>query len=200
MSETYSEEEYYNQNTDESGDTGSLEEVPPARSRMISVALIAAVLACSCLSCLIGAGLGIVAWDEFNAPVQASPTRGASATRQAQPDTVRVLQSQDVVDAFVAAGLECEDPQPITQEDTSFMPVEVTEFLLPSQCPDCTGRIYIFDNPAELQQARTYYTRLGQDDPNRASWLFVKDNVLVQISGGVPQDQARAYGNALRQL
>jgi hypothetical protein len=176
VSETYSEEEYYNQNTDESGDTGSLEEVPPARSRMISVALIAAVLACSCLSCLIGAGLGIVAWDEFNAPVQASPTRGASATRQAQPDTVRVLQSQDVVDAFVAAGLECEDPQPIT------------------------GRIYIFDNPAELQQARTYYTRLGQDDPNRASWLFVKDNVLVQISGGVPQDQARAYGNALRQL
>jgi len=199
VSETYSEEEYYDQTADDSGDAGSLEDAPPAPSRMFSVALIAAVLACSCLSCLIGAGLGIVAWDEFNAPAQASPTRSAT-TRQGQPDAVRALQSQDVVDAFVAAGLECEEPQPITPDDTSFVPVEVTEFLLPSQCPDCAGRIYIFDNPSELQKARTYYTRLGQDDPNQASWLYVKNNVLVQISGIVPQEQAREYGNVLRQL
>ncbi len=199
MSETYPEEEYYDPSADEAGDPGSLEEAAPAPSRMYSIGLIAAVVACSCLSCLIGAGLGIVAWDEFNAPAQASPTRAATS-RQVQSGAVRALRSQDVVDAFVAAGLELEEPQPITPEETSFVPLEVTEFLLPSQCPDCTGRIYVFDNPTELGKARTFYTRLGQDDPNQASWLYIKDNVLVQISGIVPQEQARQYGDVLRQM
>ena len=165
------------------------------RSGPLTVALIAGVLACSCLSCLIGAGLGLVAWEEINtAP-------GTGAAEQVAPPGARARsswQSADVVNAFVAAGLECKDPRSFSiGEDTPFLVAEATRCSIPSACEKCTARIYSFDDQAELGKARKYYVDLGDQDPALFSWIYVKDNILVQLNGKLPEEQAQLYRQAL---
>ncbi len=61
MSERYSSEEQYYQDYNQPNiATYDNEDRLANRTRLMTVVLIAAVAACSCLSCLIGAGLGIL--------------------------------------------------------------------------------------------------------------------------------------------
>ena len=44
------------------------------------------------------------------------------------------------------------------------------------------------------------YKELGQASAAFFSWLFIRDNVLVQINGDLPEDRARQYEEALATL
>ena len=110
--------------------------------------------------------------------------------------------STDVVDAFAAAGLECQDPQPLAVDDGTapFVAAEATRCMVPGACEGCSGRIYSFDNQAELSKAKRYYTDLGNQDPQFVSWLYTKDNILVQLNGRLPEAQATMYRQALMDM
>ena len=117
---------------------------------------------------------------------------GAPATQQ--------RTSLQVVEAFKAAGLEAEDPRPIAREDLKAAPMvhqEATRFLIPSLCPDCGGRVFTFRSQADLERVRGYYTELGRASAAFYSHVFVRDLVLVQINGDLPDDKAKAYEAAL---
>jgi hypothetical protein len=78
--------------------------------------------------------------------------------------------------------------------------VEATRFLIPSLCQHCGGRIFSFATQGDLEITKTYYEELGKSSALFLSWLFVKDNILVQINGDLPKAQAREYENALSAL
>jgi hypothetical protein len=209
VSQTWSnenyEQPYYDDQTYPPDYDQDYETPPPAGRRpagMMSVALIIGVLACSCLSCLIGTGLGLVVWEEMNY----SPTSESSSTRPAEPvrpavrETVRTdWDSLDVVDAFLAAGLECDSPQALLVDDgvAPFVAREATRFAMPSVCDGCSGRIYSFFDQSELENARRYYVDLGNQDSQFFSWIYTRDNILVQLNGQLPEDQALRYRRAL---
>ena len=78
-------------------------------------------------------------------PQPATPTPESTRTPEYQK-----WVSMDVVDEFIAAGLEAEDPRPMTKDDYGPAPmtaVEGTRFLIPSLCADCGGRIFSFSSP-----------------------------------------------------
>jgi hypothetical protein len=42
--------------------------------------------------------------------------------------------------------------------------------------------------------------KLGKENAAFFSWVFVKDNILVQINGNLPEEQAKKYEAALNAL
>ena len=111
--------------------------------------------------------------------------------------------SGDVVTAYSDAGLEIEGARPMTKDDYGLGPmvaVEGTRFLIPTLCADCGGRILIFSNPDELDLSKQYYVEMGKSCAILFSWIFVKDNILVQINGDLSEERAKQYESVLNNL
>ena len=108
-----------------------------------------------------------------------------------------------MVDAFVAAGLECKSPTLMLKEDYGFAPlvaIEGTHFLVPSLCSDCGGRIMSFSSSDDQNKVKAYYDGLGKSSAALFSWVFIRDNILVQINGNLPADKAHVYEKALANM
>lgn len=114
-----------------------------------------------------------------------------------------VWDTQQVVVAFLAAGLEVSNPRPMTFDDYGLVPMlaaQGTRFLIPSVRPDSGGRIMSFANEEDLTIVRDYYLQMATFGAVLFSWVFVKDNILVQINGALPEETARQYEAVLVNL
>ena len=108
-----------------------------------------------------------------------------------------------VIEAFGAVGLEAEDVYPMTKDDFGWAPMvaaEALRFLIPSLCEDCGGRVFSFTSQADLNSMRDHYVRSSEASALFYSWLFARDNILVQINGDLPEKVARQYEAALNAL
>src|SRR5574340_608128 len=124
-------------------------------------------------------------------PLPPTPTPEATPT-----PTFARWTTADAVAAIQAAGLEFVDPHPMTKDDYGMAPMSAAEavrFLLPSVCSDCGGRLYSFSSQADLELMKNYYEELGRQSALFFSWVFVKDNLLLQINGDLPEGQALKY-------
>lgn len=108
----------------------------------------------------------------------------------------------DAVAAFKAVGLEAEDTRAMKPDDYGLAPLigEGMRFFIPSLCEDCGGRIYAFDNQDDLEKMKTFYVTMGEESAILFSWVFTKDNILVQINGDLDEATARQYETALNNL
>lgn len=131
-------------------------------------------------------------------PVPATATPAVTATPVFQRWT-----SNQVLEAFRAAGLEVGDTWAMTDDEYGLSPArapDATRFLIPSMCADCGGRIFAFDDPAQLKAGEMYFVKLGENNRLYFSWTFVRDNILVQIGGDLPEARAQEYEKALRKM
>lgn len=132
-----------------------------------------------------------------------TPTNTPEATDTPEPTPTPPFEkwtSEQVIKAFKAAGLEAEEIRPMTKDDYGMAPmtaVEGTRFLIPSLCSDCGGRVFSFASPEDLEMMKAYYVELGRVSAIFFSWVFVKDNILVQINGDLPEEKAKQYEAAL---
>jgi hypothetical protein len=111
--------------------------------------------------------------------------------------------SNDVVEIFKSASLEVAGTRPMTKDDYGMAPmraIEGTHFVIPSLCSNCGGRILSFSSQEDLEATKTYYEDLGKNNALFFSWVFVKDNILIQINGDLPEGKARQYESALNSL
>lgn len=117
--------------------------------------------------------------------------------------TGSTLDSTKVVQAFKSAGLEAENPRAMTKDDYGLAPMaakEGTRFFIPSLGENSGGRIMSFASQEDLERTRKYYDDLGKSSAAFFSWVFVKDNILVQINGSLPEEKAKRYEKALMAL
>lgn len=108
--------------------------------------------------------------------------------------------SSHALAAFKAAGLEVETPQVMEPKDYGLAPMRAKEgqrFQLPSLCDECGGRVFSFSTTADRDAMKSYYEELSKQSAAFFSWVFVKDNLLVQLNGELPKDKAEAYNAAL---
>jgi hypothetical protein len=112
------------------------------------------------------------------------------------------IKPGDVIAAFQAAGLEAEGSYLMSPEDYGLAPLadEGIRFLIPSLGPDNGGRVLYFKDPAYLAKSEEFYTRMGKEMAALHSWVFVRDNILVQINGELPEEQARKYEAVLQNM
>lgn len=137
-------------------------------------------------------GLAYLAWTYVPAPPAAPPA--AVPTAQAK------LLAKDVVTAFRMAGLPAHIVRAATKEEqdglSSWMQVDALRFRISEQ-EGQMGMVFVFENATDLQRMRQYYLELNRSLPRFKSWLFFKDNILLQINHEVPESTARQYADAL---
>jgi hypothetical protein len=109
------------------------------------------------------------------------------------------LTGNDVVTAFKNAGLEAENTKQMGKDDYGAAPLvcEGTRFFIPSLGQDKGGRIFICDNNDDRDSLAKYYQDLGKSSALFFSWVFVKDNIVVQINGDLKEDIALKYEQAI---
>ena len=111
--------------------------------------------------------------------------------------------AQQVIDAFVANGLEVGDYLIMTEEYYSAalaVAIEGIRFKIPSFCENCGGKILVFENIEDLETTKNYYVDLGNQDAELFSWVFVKGNILVEMDGFLDEELAAKYEAALNTL
>ena len=109
----------------------------------------------------------------------------------------------DAIEAFREAGLTAEGEREMAPEDYGMAPMVAEEgvrFLIPSLGEDAGGRVMSFDSQADLQKRKEFYDSLGRESAMLFSWTFEHEELLVQINGELPEDEARRYEAALKSL
>jgi len=135
--------------------------------------------------------------------VTATPMPPTATPSPPPTDSFNRWTADQAVQALLAAGLEAQDARPMTPDDYGMAPMTAAQgirFLIPSLCADCGGRMYSFDSLQDLELMRAYYEELARSSAIFFSWIFVKDNILLQINGDLPESQALLYETALDAL
>ena len=113
----------------------------------------------------------------------------------------REPNAKEVIQALRDEGLEVGETQQVDREgDHSFVPKtyeEQVSFTIPSQGERVGRRVFTFESQEDLEQVRERYEGFGE---LFSSHVYVEDEVLVQISGSVPEEDAERYGEGLRGL
>lgn len=109
---------------------------------------------------------------------------------------------QAVIAAFQAAGLEAESPTEMGPDDYGLGPYvgEGVRFLIPSMGEDKGGRVFVVEDEDERAQLVDYYESLGKTSAAFFSWVFTKDDIVVQINGSLEEEVARQYEETLNNL
>ena len=71
---------------------------------------------------------------------------------------------------------------------------EATQFSITSLVEGGSGHIYNFASDADLEKMIQYYAKASTDN---FSWVYIKDNILVQLDGRLPEEKAKQYEAAL---
>lgn len=110
--------------------------------------------------------------------------------------------ADQAVQAFKAAGLEAESPTPMERSDYGLAPMvgQGIHFLLPSLCEKCGGRVIAVEDATERQRMADYYINAGKRSAFLFSHVYIVDNLVVQLNGDLPDDQAAKYRAALDAL
>ncbi len=122
--------------------------------------------------------------------------------------------SEEVVEAFREEGLEVGDAYPVSKQEGASPGVqsrlpgtyeEGTRFVVPSLGTDSAGRelggrVLTFESEEDLAEMRDFYEGLGEAGGSFFSWVFAEGDVLVQMSGRLPEDQARRYEAVLEDV
>lgn len=135
------------------------------------------------------------------------PTIGPrpSSTPTIEGATFEKWTVEQAIAAFKAANLEAENSYEMEPKDYGLAPLTATKgvrFIIPSLGKDAAGndqggRVFSFANTDDLKRTQTYYDELGKGSAVLFSWLFVKDNILVQLNGELSKEVAQKYGTAL---
>jgi len=111
------------------------------------------------------------------------------------------ISPSHVVIAFEKAGLEVSAPRTMTKDDYGMAPLadEGIRFFIPSLCEKCGGRIMLFKDPDMKKLAIEYYEGLGKRNAAFFSWVFSRENIVLQINGDLPEAEALRYEKALNE-
>ncbi|MBE0689604.1 MAG: hypothetical protein IH587_05720 [Anaerolineae bacterium] len=112
-------------------------------------------------------------------------------------------QGQQVIDALNAAGAAVQNP---VQNMTAGRNAPTTFnnriiFEIPRMAPD-GGQILTFRTRADLQAWEDYITSLRNDPDTRRSviYVYVKDNVMLQLNANLTNAEATLYSDALQTM
>jgi hypothetical protein len=109
--------------------------------------------------------------------------------------------SEDVFNAFARAGLQMQNPTKEMNVGARGAPSEFSDrylFEVPRIAP-LGGQVIVFASAQQLQAWQDYIERLRNDSTTRRDvvYVYVKDNVMVQLSASLTTAEANAYRDAV---
>ncbi len=112
--------------------------------------------------------------------------------------------AQDVFNAFARASLEMQNPEKAMVMQGRDAPSDFSDrytFEIPRIAP-AGGQIIVFSSPDQLQAWQAYVEKLRNNSTTRRDvvYVYVKDNVLLQLSANLTTQEAMAYRDAFNGL
>ncbi len=109
---------------------------------------------------------------------------------------------KDLIKRFTEDGLEIEKTKPVAKGDYINLPAkakEIVSFSIPSLGEDMGGYILCFEKKNNLEKVKKHYFKLNGKG-ELYMWSFVKDNIILILSGAIAEEKARQYESALNDL
>ncbi len=121
--------------------------------------------------------------------------------------------SEEIVEAFREEGLEVGESYPIEKgggpspgapRQIPGTHEEGMRFAIPSLGKDSVGRelggqVFVFEFEENLAEVRDFYEDLAETG-FFFTWVFAEEHVLVQINGGLPEEEAKRYEAILKEV
>lgn len=140
-------------------------------------------------------GLAYLAWTVL--PTAMARDTAPLPLQEAQPE------ARDVIVAFHEAGLTAEVVHGASKDErdglSSLVVADTIRFRLSDKDGEM-GTVFCFKNERDLERIKAYFQALNQSLPQFRSWLYVKDNILLQINHEVSESKASTYAAALDTL
>jgi len=112
----------------------------------------------------------------------------------------RSITVDATMDAFLAAGLECETPAAVAKVSESPLPktfADAKRCVAPSVGDDHGVRVFTFDTERDLSMVKDYYEGFTG---MFGSYVYRRENVVVQTSNSMPKEVAEKYKQALESV
>jgi hypothetical protein len=106
------------------------------------------------------------------------------------------FSSRDIITAFKKNGLEVEELRPGLTVGAPYSR-ESTIFLIPSAGNKIGALVSSFTSDAALQRSVQYYAEMNGMTSSAPWRIFTRDNILLLISGKVPEKAAKEYERVL---
>ena len=132
----------------------------------------------------------------------AIPTRISLPQPIIPPGFPHKWDNQNVLESIKENELEIEDITEIKESEIIFISdksTRIMRFYIPSFGNGMTGYVFSFENMATLETSKKHFLKLNKNGELH-NWSFVKDNILLVLSGTIPEDKARQYEAALYDL
>lgn len=107
--------------------------------------------------------------------------------------------SNDIVSQFIENQLEVADMKP-GYVMGPVAPRESTIFLIPSYGENIGGYVSSYNSEDNLKEMKKHYQRMNNDPQSPAWWIYERENILVLISGKIPEEKARQYEKILSEF
>jgi hypothetical protein len=109
---------------------------------------------------------------------------------------------KDAVESIEEKGLIIENVKEVTEDDYRSLPANANKgikFTMPSFEEDTEGCILSFKRKDNIEAVQNHFLELNEKG-ELYTWSFVKDNLLLVLSGTLPGLKARQYEQALYDL
>jgi len=110
--------------------------------------------------------------------------------------------SEKVVKTFQSNGLEATNSRPATEADYGGAPMVAKDamyFSIPSIGADEGGLVMAFESEENLVKAKTYFDEKAKSQETFVR-VFVRDNILVVLSGKLSEAESNQYEGVLAKL
>ena len=156
---------------------------------VIRIAIVLILLSCLCLS-----GEEANAFRQVTPPI-ITPQPGPPPQSVQNPSFLK-WSSQEVLSVFKENGLEVVNIQKgLTMGNSTAR--ETVIFLIPSSGENIGGLVSSYMSLTALEEDMKYYSEMNKPSGPAAWRIFHRENILLLISGKVPEEKALEYKKTL---
>ncbi len=107
--------------------------------------------------------------------------------------------AMDIANAIQEVGLEIENIQSglivgVHRESDNIV------FMMPSFGKKIGGLVSSFNSEDTFKQFKGHYSEMNKEPEPPVWWIFKRENIILMISGKVPEETARHYEKVLNQM
>ena len=155
---------------------------------------------------LLTVSIGLIGLTACSKPAEKTKTSDSSSTAvttesstavssPAAPVAQAAITAQEVVQAFKDNGLGVNEEREMTEADYGLAPMKAATGVIfgvyysEYSASYLNGRVTVYTNLADLQEAKNFYDSLTAENAQYKSWTAVNESklVLLQMNGGIDE-------------
>ncbi|MCI2948090.1 hypothetical protein FH144_06585 [Staphylococcus caledonicus] len=103
----------------------------------------------------------------------------------------------DVINKFKSESLSVKNLRTMKHKDFGMAPMKSEDAKIFTVEDNKNARIFKFKNKKDLEETKKYYDELGKSSAIFYSYVYAKDNMLIQMNGDIDDNVFNKYKTAM---